>query len=139
MAGEHAFIEQLINAWNSHDPAQVATFYAADYWGSDIAQNAPLRGVADIQEYFTRFYAAFPDVQITLDSVIGEGDRYAVAWTARGTHLGKLMNIPPTGKTVTVRGISLLTWGQAKVVSGSTVWDMAGLLRSMGLLPKLAR
>jgi steroid delta-isomerase-like uncharacterized protein len=139
MAGEHALIEQLINAWNSHDPALVATCYTADYCGSDSGQNAPFRGAVDVVEYFARFYTAFPDVHITLDSVVTEGAQLAVAWTARGTHLGRLMNIPPTGKPVTVRGISLLTLVQGKVAAGTTVWDMAGLLRAIGLLPKLVR
>jgi steroid delta-isomerase-like uncharacterized protein len=140
MAEEHAsFVEQLIDAWNSHDPAHVATFYAPDYHGEDIGQEAPFQGPADVEAYFARFYCAFPDVQITLDSVVTQADHYAVAWTVSGTHLGKLMNIPPTGRPVAVRGISLLTVVEDKVTAGATVWDMAGLLRAIGLLPKLAR
>jgi steroid delta-isomerase-like uncharacterized protein len=133
------FITDLFAAWNSHDPAIAATPYAAEYEGVDIGQNAPLHGAAAMQEYFARFYAAFPDVVLTADDVVVSDDQYAIAWNARGTHLGKLMNIPPSGKAICVRGISLLTLHAGKVIRGQTVWDMAGLLRAIGLLPRLSR
>ncbi len=140
MQAEYAhFVDHLIDAWNSHDPAQVATYYAPHYQGVDIGQNAPFQGPADVQEYFARFYQAFPDSHIRVDSVVAEPDRYAVAWTMYGTHQGKLNNIPPSGKSIKVRGVSLLTIDAGKVVQTLTIWDMAGLLRAIGLLPKLSR
>lgn len=133
------FIAHLIQAWNSHNPAQVAALYAPHFEGADISQVAPLRGAADMEEFFARFYAAFPDVQLTIDAVIANGDHYAIAWTAQGAHQGKLMNIPPSGKPVCVRGMTMLTVEGGQVVHASTVWDMAGLLRAIGLLPRLSR
>jgi steroid delta-isomerase-like uncharacterized protein len=140
MQPEHSdFIDRLIQAWNSHDPTQAAALYAAQFEGTDISQVVPLRGAGDMHDYFARFYAAFPDVQVMVDTVVANGEHYAVAWTAQGTHQGKLMNIPPTGKPVCVRGMTLLTTVAGKVQNSSTVWDMAGLLRAIGLLPRLTR
>ena len=133
------FVAELIAAWNSHDARRVARFYADCYEGSDIGQVAPMRGPDEVCDYFERFYTAFPDVQLTVDSVVNEADRYAIAWTAHGTHQGKLMNIPPSGKPVAVRSISVLTTEAGKVVRALTVWDMAGMLRAIGLLPRLSR
>ncbi len=66
-----------------------------------------------------------------------QGDRAAVAWTARGTHRGELLRIPPSGRVVTVRGMSLLTVERNLVVRALSIWDVAGLLRAIGLLPEL--
>jgi steroid delta-isomerase-like uncharacterized protein len=134
-----AFVAELLAAWNSHDASRVARLYATGYEGSDIGQVAPLRGPTDVRDYFERFYAAFPDAHLTVESVLQEGNRCAIAWTAHGTHQGKLMNIPPSGKPICVQGISLLTVEHGQITQAQTVWDMAGLLRSIGLLPRLTR
>jgi steroid delta-isomerase-like uncharacterized protein len=131
------FVQELIEAWNSHDAARAASFYAQQYEGIDTGRSSPLHGPSAMQEYFERFYQAFPDSHIHIDSVIADGNHYAVAWTARGTHLGKLMNIPPSGKLVVVRGVSMVCVEAEKVLRAFTVWDMAGMLRAIGLLPKL--
>jgi len=134
-----SFVAQLCAAWNSHDPAAAAALYADDCQGSDISQVAPLQGRAEMQDYFARFFAAFPDVQLRVDSVVQEENRYALAWTAEGTHLGKLMNIPPSGKNIAVRGMSQVVVKDGLITTSAVVWDMAGLLRSIGLLPRLNR
>jgi steroid delta-isomerase-like uncharacterized protein len=140
MQAEQArFVEQLMAAWNSHDAERAAVWYAPNFVGVDIAQVAPLHGRKEMEEYFARFFAAFPDVQLQVESVVAVEDHYAIAWTAQGTHLGKLMNIPPSGKHVSVRGITMLRTETGQVVHAQTVWDMAGLLRAIGLLPRLSR
>jgi hypothetical protein len=47
------------------------------------------------------------------------------------------MRIPPTGRSIAVRGTSVLTVESGKIIRGLYVWDVAGLLRSIGLLPEL--
>ncbi|WP_343424817.1 ester cyclase [Candidatus Amarolinea dominans] len=59
------------------------------------------------------------------------------SWTARGTHLGTLMNIPASGRHVTVRGVSTFTLQEGQITKADFIWDVAGLLRAIGLLPEL--
>jgi hypothetical protein len=47
------------------------------------------------------------------------------------------MKIPATGRKVVVQGMSMLTLRDGKITRGLHVWDVAGLLRAMGLLPVL--
>ena len=67
--------------------------------------------------------------------MIGEGERAALMWTARGTHRGSIMNIPPTNRPVNIRGVSLFTVKENMVHRATYIWDVAGLLRNIGLLP----
>ncbi|MEW5959648.1 MAG: ester cyclase [Chloroflexota bacterium] len=128
---------KLIVAWNDHDFDQLLTFYAPDYEGIDVGEAGPHYGPAGIRQNLARYLEAFPDLHFVTDSPIVQHDRLALAWTARGTHLGKLMNIPPTGHRVEVRGVSLLAIKDNKISRGFYIWDVAGLLRSIGLLPEL--
>jgi steroid delta-isomerase-like uncharacterized protein len=131
------FITQLLAAWNVHDPDRAAAFYAPDYEGFDVGQAGPQRGPQGARQALVRYLRAFPDLHLTQGTTIIEGKQVALAWTARGTHQGKLMNIPPTGYTVEIRGVSLFTLEGDQIRRAEVIWDVAGLLRTLGLLPDL--
>ncbi len=129
----------LLRAYNSHDLELAASLYSQDYEGIDVARPEPQRGPAGIRVSLAGYFAAFPDLTVAEDEVIETADRIVQIWTARGTHRGTFMNIPPTGRSVTIHGISVLTIDRAagQVRRGYFIWDVAGLLRAIGLLPEL--
>lgn len=129
--------ERLVEAWNSQDTGRVQDFYAPEYEGVDVGRAEPYRGPQGAARHMTSYLGAFPDLRFTQDEIVVQGDRVALFWTAHGTHEGRLMNIPPTGRKIAVQGASLLTVENEKVTRGLYVWDVAGLLRSIGLLPEL--
>src|SRR5688572_26782028 len=99
-------VAELLRAWNAHDLDRIVSLLAAEYEGTDVGAAAPRRGPEEVRRGWERYWAAFPDLQFTHEKVVAEGDRAAVTWTATGTHLGTLMNIPATRRRVTVRGAS---------------------------------
>lgn len=138
--GEQALIplvRELLQAWNAHDIDRAVTYYSADYEGVDVAQAAPQRGPEGIRDMLSLYMRAFPDLHFTEEATIVQGEQVAMFWTAQGTHQGALMNIPPTGRSIQVRGVSLLTLSDGKVARALYIWDVAGLLRGIGLLPEL--
>ncbi len=127
----------LGEAWNAHDPERVVGFYAADYEGMDVGERGLQRGQEGALRSFERYWKAFPDVRIRLDEMVVQDNRIALVWTASGTHGGSLMSIPSTGRRVAIRGTSLLRLAGNQVQHALHVWDVAGLLRAMQLLPDL--
>jgi steroid delta-isomerase-like uncharacterized protein len=133
-----ALIAQLVTAWNSHDPALVAEHYSDDCNIQDVAIAQPLSGRLGVQGMFAAYYHAFPDLEITPDDVIVTGQHVALFWTARGTHKGPILNIPASGRRVETRGVNRLVLGaDGQVCETLTIWDVAGMLRGLGLLPDL--
>ena len=130
-------VANMMTAWNHHDLDRLVTFYTPDYQGTDVGESGPQNGLEGLRRSLASYIEAFPDIHFVTDSLIVQGNQLALAWTARGTHLGKLMNIPPTGRPVEVRGVSLLTVENNKFSRGFYIWDVAGLLRNIGLLPEL--
>jgi len=110
---------------------------AADYVGHDPAQ-PELHGPDGIREFITTYLAAFPDGKITIDEQLAEGDLVASRWTGRGTQQGELMGVPPTGKQVTVSGITISRVKNGKVVEEWSNWDTLGMLQQLGVVPELA-
>ena len=78
---------------------------------------------------------SIPDREDEILDIIAKGDRVWATWLIRGTHLGELMGIAPTGRTVAV-----LEAGQWRITDGliSEAWffvDELGLLRELGRTP----
>jgi steroid delta-isomerase-like uncharacterized protein len=130
-------VTQLLEAWNAHDVDRLAALYTPDYEGEDVSEAKPQRGPEGIRQSMARYLRAFPDLHFTQEATLTQGDRIALFWTVRGTHRGKLMNIPPTCRPIQVRGVSLLTLEGGKIRRATAIWDVAGLLRAIGLLPEL--
>jgi steroid delta-isomerase-like uncharacterized protein len=131
------YAEAINEAWNSHDMKKVIRFYAPSYIGEDIGLPSPLRGQAAMRTMLEKYWRAFPDLKFNILRTLVDGSTIAILWIGEGTHEGTIMNIPPTGHKVQVRGVSILEVQDDLVVSGQYIWDMAGMLRHMGLLPEL--
>lgn len=129
-------LHALVDAWNEHDIERAVAFYAPTYEGLDVAQAAPQQGPQAIRQMLTRYFDAFPDLHFTIETLI-ETNPAVLVWRASGTHRGRLMNIPATGRPITVLGTSLLTLDGEQIARGLYIWDVAGMLREIGLLPDL--
>jgi steroid delta-isomerase-like uncharacterized protein len=132
-----AYTNVINQAWNSHDIEKVLSFYSPDYIADDVSQASLLRGHEGLRAMLETYWRAFPDLEIAVTDMVIDGSRVASAWVAAGTHQGTIMNIPPTGHKVQVRGVSIIDVEDGLIVRGQYIWDLAGMLRHMGLLPEL--
>ena len=92
-------------------------------------------GVEGAKRTLGIYLAAFPDLHVTMEDMIAEGDRVVVRWTASGTHKGDLMGIAPTGRRVTVTGIAIDRIAGGKTVEHWEVFDQMGLMQQLGVIP----
>jgi steroid delta-isomerase-like uncharacterized protein len=121
--GKFDLIDQLIAPDAvDHDPARPARMQG-------------LRGPEVLRRTVEMYRAAFPDVRMTVDELIVEGDKVAVRWHAEGTHQGELEGLAPTGKRVTVTGINIDHWQDGKIVESWAQWDNLGMARQLGAAP----
>lgn len=130
-------IAELREAWACGDIQRLSGYFAPDYDGIDVGEATPHRGPEGVGRSITRYLSAFPDLNLVVDETLVDRSRLVLTWTARGTHRGSLMNIPATGRQVCVRGVAVLTLKGDRVQHGVYIWDVAGLLRAIGLLPEL--
>ena len=77
----------------------------------------------------------FPDMKITIEDMIAEGDKVVVRRTTTGTHKGEFMGIAATGKQVTTSGIVVQRYAAGKLAESWTNNDDLGMLRQLGALP----
>ncbi len=115
-----ATIRDWMAARNTHDVESAVALWAEE-------ERAKLRAS------FNSFTVAFPDVQITIEEVIGEGNKVVILWTFHGTHRGPFQGIPATGKTVNWDGLDLYTLTDGKITSLTRKADRRSLLQQLGV------
>lgn len=67
----------------------------------DRSTPGQLPGIEGVKDYIRMVRAGFPDIVITIEDLVAEGDKIAARTTWHGTHLGEYEGIAPTGKQVT--------------------------------------
>jgi len=87
--------------------------------------------------FMLSYFSAFPDLRINVnwEDAIIEGNRLAGPYTMTGTHLGDLMGIPATGKSISVFGINIFYIRDGKIVEEWDLNDGVGLLQQLGVIP----
>jgi predicted ester cyclase len=96
------------------------------------AATAPESGVERYKQSVAGTRAAFPDVEVTFDYMVAEGDLVAYQCTWRGTHRGAFRGIAPTGKRVEWRATCFRRVVDGKVVEGWGTYDWLGVLEQLG-------
>src|SRR5579859_878960 len=109
-----------------------------------LSPNAPLyglgetdvdvRGPAGFKPFVHNLRGAFPDIRITIEDIIAEGDKVSLRLDIKGTHKGPGLDIPPTGKAIRVAAIVTAEIKNGKIVASWNSWDQLGLLRQLGAL-----
>ena len=77
------------------------------------------------------FFTAFPDLELTIQDEVAEGDRVAVRWTWTGTHTGDLMGMAPTGKHVETGGMGVYRVVDGQIAEEWVLEDMMGVMQQL--------
>lgn len=95
----------------------------------------PLPGFEGLRQLVSTYRGAFPDIHLTVEDEITEGDKVVTRFTGRGTHKGPLMGIPPTGKRVTITAIDILRFENGTIVEHWGNQDLLGMMQQLGVIP----
>ena len=99
----------------------------------------PPSGIEGAKQIVTTFRTAFPDLHFTIEDQIAEGDKVTTRYTLTGTHTGEFMGIPPTGKQVTVTGMSISRIVDSKLVEEWDNVDTLGMMQQLGVIPPIGQ
>ena len=97
------YIEEVINTGNI---IEIEKFISSNY-AEIIEGKRHIVGIEGAKEHLIGVRQTYPDLKLTVDKQIAEGDWVATCITARGTHKGSWLGIKPTGKQVTFTGVNI--------------------------------
>ena len=125
-------------AFNGGNLDVVDELVSPEFVNHDAALPEPTRGVEAAKASIAAYRAAFPDLRLTIEQQVGEGEFVTTRWSATGTHQGDLMGMTATGKQATVTGITIDRIVDGRFVESWTNWDTLGLMQQLGVVPALA-
>lgn len=120
--------------WSKGNTDAIDEFFAQDYIDHSPAPGYP-PDRNGLKQWVRAIHDAAPDLNMTVDEVVAEGDMVVTRWTNRGTHKGEFMGVPATNKQVQVPGISMARIEDGRVKEDWAQWDALGLLQQLGALP----
>jgi steroid delta-isomerase-like uncharacterized protein len=123
--------EECYNKGNIESAGQ---FFAGAYVHHDPA-SPHVTDLAGFKESLRTNLAGCPDLHITIDALLAEGDQVTKRWTLHATHTADLGGLPPTGRRITLSGIDLFRLADGKIVECWLAYDNLSLLQQLGAIP----
>jgi len=124
--------------WNNGNLSLADQLFTPNYTHHDSSSPDFGYGPESERKRATLYRTAFPDLRLTIEDLIAEGDTVMARWTCQGTHKGDLNGIAPTGKQFTISGVTIARLLNGKLVEGYVNWDALGLMQQLGVVPQLA-
>jgi len=121
-------------ALDAHDVEKYVSFHADDVVVY-LPDGSVMHGKQEMRDYFLNLYAAFPDTKFEMVSCISSESLECDEWIMSGTQLGDYMGIPPTGKSISIRGVSIRKMKDGKANPVAFYFDSASILRQLGARP----
>ena len=126
-----AIVRSFVEAWNERDFDRFDDLMAEDATltvGGSTISCAPAATRA-IVEHWTR---GFPDYRFDIVQLVAEGDLVAALMPFSGTHLGTVLDLAPTGRTVRVSEMVFFRIAEGRIVEAWEEWDEHGMRRQLG-------
>ena len=133
-----SFFEEV---WNNRNLDYLDEVYAPDFKLHALWQNTsaggPIEatGIPPAKTVIGGWFEGFPDITVTVDDVIAEGDLVGARHSSHGTHKNDFQGMPATGKEATITGMTLTRVADGKMVEAWTCWDALGMFEQLGLAP----
>jgi len=133
-AENKAVIRRLFEElWTKGNLSVADNIFTADYVHHDPSTPDFGRGPESEKKRATLYRTALPDLRLSIEDIFAEGDTVVARWAARATHKGELRGIAPTGKQITVTGITIARLSGGRFVEGWVNWDALGLMEQLGV------
>jgi steroid delta-isomerase-like uncharacterized protein len=99
---------------------------------ADAAGN-PVRGAEAFREFHRQFRGAFPNMNVTVEDVIAEGDRAVARCDVRGHHSGDHLGFKATNAPVEFSGIAIARIENGKIAEAWNQFDFMEMNKQLGL------
>lgn len=127
--------ERYIQAMNSGKLDDLAEFVAPDF--QQIMYGFPeVNGLDGARGYITMLRSAYPDLQQSIDDIVADDEKAAFRGTLRGTHLGALRTIPPSGNQIDLSYLTISHVANGKLTRIWIALDKLDYLQQLGVLPR---
>jgi len=129
----HRWFEEV---WNKRRQAAIYEMLHPDAPVHGLAgpSGEAIRGPDGFLPFWQKFTSAFPDIKVTVEAVVVEGDTAAMRCTVRGNHTGKGLGIEPTNAQVTFTGMAMARIQDGKIMEAWNNFDFLTFNQQVGIV-----
>jgi steroid delta-isomerase-like uncharacterized protein len=122
--------------WNKGNADAINELFAADGIAHGLSDESgePLRGPAHFKVFHDTFRKAFPDIVVTVEDTISEGDKVAARCTVRGQHAGEGLRIAASNKPIEISGMTIVRIRDGQIIEGWNNFDFMNLYKQIGAI-----
>ena|ERR1700742_929912 len=130
---QHRWFEEV---WNKGRADAIDELGAPDVLGHGLvdADGNEVRGVEAFKSFYEKFRSAFPDIQITVEDTVSEGDKVLARCHVKATHTGEGLGFPPTNKPVDFTGMCLIRIENGKIAESWNSFDFLTMFQQLGVI-----
>jgi len=129
---------EISAAFASHDIEKILSLYTDDVVYEDVVVGKTNHGKDELRAFMKDFIGGAPDIKMELKSIIVSGDRFCMEGVFSGTQTGNWADYPATGKSFSIRGVSVGELRDGKIKHNTDYYDGASLMQQLGVLPQMA-
>ena len=121
--------------WNKGNLAVIDEVYAPNF----VQHEPPPQTVTSseaLKQYVGAYLTAFPDLNLSIEELIAEGDKVVWRFTSSGHNNGPFMGRPATGNSGSITGIVIFRLENRRIVEAWVNIDALGLLQQVGVIPR---
>ena len=122
--------DKYVEVWNGENPDNLDAIMSKDFV-YHANSNPTVNGIEGIKEVIASFRSAFPDAKLVVDDEIFSENKAAARWVYTGTNTGP-GEMPPTGKSVRIWGISYFRFENGKIAEEWVAFDNQSMLEQLG-------
>ena len=130
-----ANIRRMTEEFYNQGNVESADHFFADTYVHHDPASPQVRDRDGLKEVLRAFLTGCPDLHITIDQLLAEGDTVAKRWTYHATQTGDLAGLPPTGKRITMSGLELFRLTGGRIVECWLGYDNLSLMQQLGVIP----
>ncbi|HEX2916254.1 MAG TPA: ester cyclase [Chloroflexia bacterium] len=121
--------------WNKGNVAALDVFLEPDFVFHNPVFPVGNNGIEGYRRIVNTMHLGFPDQHWVLEDVLVDNDKVVTRWKMYGTHTGPYLGIAPTGKEVTISGMSIERFVGSKIAEQWVISDALGFLLQEGFTP----
>jgi steroid delta-isomerase-like uncharacterized protein len=125
--------------WNQRKLGIADDIFDKDCHSFQLGSGAPIastpRGPESIKNHVSEWLSGFPDLIFTIEQMISEADRVSTLLAMDGTHTGEWLGIPPNGKRINIRLMTIHRLRSGKIIEDWVIVESLGFFQQLGILP----
>lgn len=129
----HRWFEEV---WNKGREEAIVEMLAEDciVHGLSDEDGNTIVGIAKFKPFFRKFREAFPDIHVTVEDTVYEGDKITGRCRVKATHTGQGIKVKPTNQPIEFTGIAIIKVEDGKIVEAWNQFDFMSMYQQLGAL-----